>query len=115
MAILNVAKIFDPAACEYRVRYVIRSILRDRIGNEAAFRNCLEMADADQVIQIILRRGLKNQKLRIALHRSHLINLDEWLRGRPAFSEAYYFPEEVRTGVPKSTGVDERRHKGKHG
>ncbi len=114
MATLNVAKIFDPAAREYRVRYVIRTILRDRIGNEAAFRNCLEMADADQVIQIILRRGLKSQKLRTALHRSHLINLDQWLRRRPAFSEAYYFPEEVGPGVPKSTGVNERRSKGKH-
>jgi hypothetical protein len=114
MATLNVAKIFDPAAREYRVRYVIRTILRDRIGNEAAFRNCLEMADADQVMQIILRRGLKNQKLRTALHRSHLINLDQWLRRRPAFSEAYYFPEEVGSGVPKSTGVNERRSKGKH-
>lgn len=92
MPSLNVAKIFDPAAREYRVRYVIRSILRDSIGNEAAFRNCLEMEDGDEVIQIILRRGLKNQKLRTALHRSHLINLDQWLRGYPALSEAYYFP-----------------------
>jgi hypothetical protein len=114
MPTLNTAKIFDPKAREHRVRYVIRTILRDRIGNEAAFRNCLEMEDADQVIQIILRRGLKSQKLRTALHGSHLINLDQWLRGYPALSEAYYFPEEVSPDMAKSTGAKERRRTGRH-
>lgn len=115
MPTLNVAKIFDPAAREYRVRYVIRTILRDRIGNDAAFRNCLEMEDADQVIQIILRRGLKSQKLRTALHGSHLINLDQWLRPYPEFSEAYYFPDEVSAGVPKSTGGNDGGKRGRRG
>ena len=115
MPTLNAAKIFDPAAREYRVRYVIRTILRDRIGNDAAFRNCLEMEDADQVIQIILRRGLKNQKLRTALHGSHLINLDQWLRPYPEFSEAYYFPEQVSPGVPKSTGRNDGHKKARRG
>ena len=114
MATLNVAKIFDPAARAYRVRYVIRTILRDRIGNEAAFRNCLEMDDADQVIQIILRRGLKNQKLRTALHGSHLINLDQWLRGYPALSEAYYFPEQVTVGVQSQPARGTVRKNGRH-
>lgn len=112
MPTLNVAKIFDPAAREYRVRYVTRTILRDRIGNEAAFRNCLEMEDADEVIQIILRRGLRNQKLRAALHRSHLINLDQWLRGYPSLSEAYYFPEQATAPVKQSTGTAAK--KGRH-
>jgi hypothetical protein len=115
MPTLNVAKIFDPAAREYRVRYVIRTILRDRIGNEAAFMNCLEMEDAEQVIQIILRRGLRNQKLRSALHGSHLISLDQWLRGYPSLSEAYYFPEELSPGVPKSTGGNDGRKRRRHG
>ncbi len=115
MPALNVAKIFDPAAREYRVRYVIRTILRDRIGNEAAFRNCLEMEDADEVIQVILRRGLRNQKLRAALHRSHLISLDQWLRGYPALSEAYYFPKPATAPAGKSTRESNSRKRGKHG
>jgi hypothetical protein len=73
------------------------------------------MEDADQVIQIILRRGLKNQKLRTALHGSHLINLDQWLRPYPEFSEAYYFPEEVSPGVPKSTGGNDGHKKARRG
>lgn len=101
MPSLKAANIFDPAAREYRVRYVARTIMRDRIVNEAAFKNCLEMEDGEQVIQTVLRRGLKNHKLRAALHRSHLINLDQWLRPYPALSEAYYFPEPATT--PDST------------
>jgi hypothetical protein len=73
------------------------------------------MEDADQVIQIILRRGLKNQKLRAALHGSHLINVDQWLRPYPEFSEAYYFPEEVSPSAPKSTGRSDGRKKGRRG
>jgi hypothetical protein len=95
MPSLKAAKIFDPSEREYRVRYVARTIMRDRIANEGAFKNCLEMEDGEQVIQIILRRGIKNPKLRAALHRSHLINLDQWLRPYPALLEAYYFSEPV--------------------
>ena len=65
-------KVFDPAARAYRVRYAIANILRDRLVNEGAFKNCLEMEDADEVIRAILRRGLKNPKLRAALERSHI-------------------------------------------
>jgi hypothetical protein len=83
-------RIYDWRASRYRVRYAIRNILRDRVVNEGAFSACFEMEDAEEVIRTILGRGLKNPKLRIALERSHLINLPNWLAFRPEFSEAYH-------------------------
>lgn len=91
-------RIYDPRAHRYRVRYAIATILRDRVVNEGAFNSCFEMEDQDEVICAILRRGLKNSKLRVALERSHLVNLVEWLAPRPEFYEAYYAAERpVRT------------------
>lgn len=83
-------RVYEPAAHAYRVRYAIANIVRDRVVNEGAFRNCFEMEDGDQVICAILRRGLKNSKLRAALERSHLVNLTQWLALHPEFSEPYY-------------------------
>ncbi len=83
-------KVYDPAATSYRVRYAIANILRDRVVNEGAFNNCFEMEDMEKVISVILRRGLKNPKLRAALEQSHLINLTDWLATRPEYSEAYH-------------------------
>lgn len=101
MPALNVAKIFDPSAREHRVRYVIRTILRSTVTSEAAFRNCLELEDGEEVIRAVLRRGLRNRQLHDALLSSRLITLDKWLRDNPAFVEAYYFPEESGDiGVP---------------
>jgi hypothetical protein len=37
------------------------------------------MEDGDEVIRAILRRGLRNPKLRAALESSHLVNLTHWL------------------------------------
>ncbi len=91
---MHLPKVLDPAARDYRVRYAIGTILRDRIANEGAFKNCFEMEDGDEVIFIILRRGLKNSKLRAALLNSHLVNLHQWLIGHPDFMEAYYAPEQ---------------------
>ncbi len=104
-------KIFDPAAHAYRVRYAIANILRDRVAHEGAFTNCLELEDADEVICAILRRGLKNQKLRAALRKSHLINLNDWLVLHPEFSEAYYAPEQscLRQHNPGSRRWNRRR------
>ena len=87
-------KVFDPGARAYRVRYAIVNILRDRLVNEGAFKNCLEMEDADEVIRAILRRGLKNPKLRAALKGSHIVDLNHWLSSHPEFAEAYYAPEQ---------------------
>jgi hypothetical protein len=83
-------KVYDPAAHAYRVRYAIVTILRDHVVNEGAFKNCFEMENGDEVIRAILRRGLKNQTLRAALERSHLVNLTHWLALYPEFSEPYY-------------------------
>jgi hypothetical protein len=89
-ASMYLAKIYEPGAREHRVRYAIASILRDRVVNEGAFRICFEMGDEDAVIRTILRRGLKNLKLRTALEHSHLINLTHWLTYYPDLAEAYY-------------------------
>jgi hypothetical protein len=70
---MRLPKILDPEARDYRVRYAIVTILRDRIVNEGAFKNCFEMEDGEEVVHIILRRGLKNLGLRAALQNSHLV------------------------------------------
>lgn len=82
-------KVYDPAARAYRVRYAVANILRDRVVNEGAFNVCFEMDDEDEVVLAILRRGLKSAKLRGALRRSHLVNLNQWLRRHPDLAEAY--------------------------
>ena len=92
-ALMYLPNVLRPGARDHRVRYAIATILRDRIANEGAFQNCFEMEDAAEVIYTILRRGLKNPKLRVALQRSHLVNLNDWLLPYPELAEAYYFPE----------------------
>ncbi len=86
-------KLYDLAAREHRVRYAIATILRDRLVNEGAFNCCFEMGDENEVRRIILRRGLKNPKLRVALERSHLIDLTHWLLRYPDLAEAYSINE----------------------
>jgi len=88
------SKVLDPSAHAYRVCYAITNILRDRAPHEGAFTNCFEMEDEEEVIQDILRRGLKNPKLRSALQASHLVNLSDWLVRHPEYSEAYYNADE---------------------
>lgn len=87
---MYLARLYDPAAGVHRVRYAIANILRDRVVNEGAFKVCFEMGDEDVVIRTILRRGLKNPKLRAALERSHLVNLTHWLARFPDLAEAYF-------------------------
>ena len=82
-------RVYDPAARDYRVRYAITVILRDRVTNEGAFNCCFEMGDEDEVKRIILRRGLRNKRLRRALERSHLIDITHWLARYPDLAEAY--------------------------
>ena len=88
-------KLYDSEACEHRVRYAIATILRDRLANEGAFNCCFEMGDEDEVRRIILRRSLKNPKLRKALERSHLVDLTHWLLRYPDFAEAYSTSERM--------------------
>jgi cystathionine beta-lyase/cystathionine gamma-synthase len=101
-------KVYDPAAGAYRVRYAIANILRDRVANEGAFNTCFQMEDAEEVICAVLRRGLKNPKLRAALERSHLVNLAQWLAARPEFSEAYHSTE-PRPRARKPSGNQRRK------
>ena len=103
---MRLPKVYELGARDYRIRYAISSILRDRVVNEGAFVNCFEMEDADEVVLAILRRGLKNLKLRNALERSHIVNLTQWLTSHPEFSEAYH-----RSGQRKArTTRTVRRH-----
>ena len=90
---MYLTKIYDPAGRAYRVRYAIANILRNRVVNEGAFHCCFEMGDEDEVICAILRRGLKNPRLRAALESSHLVNLTLWLVRYPELAEAYYTSE----------------------
>lgn len=88
-------QLYAPSERYRRVRYAVATILRDRIVNEGAFNVCFEM-DGDEVIHAILRRGLKNPKLRAALRGSHLISLTQWLNCFPDMAEAYYAIDEQR-------------------
>lgn len=87
---MYMAKVYDPEARAYRVRYAIVNILRDRVVNEGAFRVCFEMDEEDAVVRAILARALKNAKLRTALERSHLVDLAHWLARHPDLAESYY-------------------------
>jgi hypothetical protein len=87
---MRLPRAYEPGARDYRIRYAIANIMRDRIVNEGAFVNCFEMEDADEVVVAILRRGLKNPKLRAALEGSHIVNLTEWLTEHPEYSEGYH-------------------------
>ena len=96
--LMYLPRVYDPAAHAYRIRYAIACILRDRAVNEGAFNTSFQMDDADEVIRTVLRRGLKNPKLKAALERSHVISLVQWLAPRPEFWEAYHAPE-MRRGA----------------
>jgi len=100
------AKLHDPAARAYRIRYAITCILRDRLVNEGAFNVCFEMLDENEVIRAILSRSLKNSRLRTALERSHIVNLPIWLARFPDLAEAYYAIEEQ----PPQRGPREKRN-----
>lgn len=86
-------RIYEPKARAYRVRYAISTILRDRVVNEGALQCCFEMGDEEEVIRTILRRGLKNPKLRTALENSHVVSLRQWLTPYPELLEAYLMAE----------------------
>ena len=90
---MYLAGLCDPAARAHRIRYAIANIMRDRVANEGAFKVCFEMADEEVVIRTILRRGLTNPRLRVALERSHLINLAQWLVRFPDLAAAYFANE----------------------
>lgn len=86
---MYLSRVYEAGATSHRIRYAIDNILRDRVVNEGAFRVCFEMGDEDVVMGAILRRGLRNPRLRMALERSHLIDLTHWLARYPDLAEAY--------------------------
>jgi hypothetical protein len=102
IACMYLPKIYDPAAHAYRVRYAVRTILRDRFTNQGAFRSCFEMGDADEVVVSILRRGLGNPRLRAALQASRLVNFANWLVLHPEFSESYFRLYDPEAGLPRA-------------
>lgn len=87
---MYLSQLCEQGATERRIRYAVRTILRDRLSNEGAFNICFEMEDGEDVIAAILKRGIANRRLRMALERSHLINLPIWLCSRPNIAEIYY-------------------------
>ena len=93
---MYLVKVYDPAGSAYRVRYAVANILRDRVANEGAFKVCFEMEDEEAVIHAILFRGLKSRRLRVALERSHIVNLASWLARYPELAEAYLATTESR-------------------
>ena len=111
-------RIYDLSARAHRVRYAIANILRDRVVNEGAFKSCFEMGDGDEVICAILRRGLKNSRLRGALYRSHLVSLMHWLAPYPELAEAYRVSDtgifetaDTRTETKEPPQRPERAHR----
>jgi hypothetical protein len=92
---MYLTRIYEPGQYEYRLRYVIASILRDRIANEGAFKTCFEMEDGQEIIVAILRRGLRDEKLRRALEGSHIVSLVDWLVCYPQFAMKYQVMNEV--------------------
>ena len=86
---MYLSRIYEAGAPSQHIRYAIANILRDRVVNEGAFKVCFEMGDEDAVMRTILRRGLRNPRLRVALERSHLIDLTHWLARYPDIAEAY--------------------------
>ncbi len=89
-------KVYDPRADSYRVRYAIANILRDRVVNAGAFAVCFEMDDQVEVVRAILCRALKDPTLRMALERSHLVDLNQWLAQHIDLAEAYYNESEEK-------------------
>lgn len=83
-------RLYEPDEFRYRLRYATTNIMRDRVADEGAFRTCFEMEDGEKIILTILRRGLKNPRLRAALEGSHLINIHEWLVHYPELASKYY-------------------------
>jgi hypothetical protein len=89
-------RIYESGQYQYRLRYAIANILRDRIVNEGAFKTCFELEDGQEIILAILRRGLKNSRLRRALEGSHIISLVDWLARYPQFAMKYQTDESHR-------------------
>jgi hypothetical protein len=76
-------KVYNPAAFRYRVEYAARNLVKGTTDSRQ-FDTCFEMNDGDAVTAAIVKRALKNPKLKTALRRH--------------FDAATLTPE----GIPKS-------------
>lgn len=94
---MRLSRIYGQGEFQYRLRYAVRTIRRDRIANGGAFSACFEMEDSDQIILAILRRGLKTPTFRKALERSHLVNIHEWLTNHPDLASRYYDSDDTES------------------
>lgn len=105
--------VYEPGKTALRIRYALTTILRDRATNEGAFHVCFQMEDRGTVVRTILARGLRNRRIRTALERSHLIDINAWLMDYPDLLEAYWQGPSggvaKRMDVNPSDGVTQRR------
>ena len=83
--------------------------VRNLAGRSATYQRCTirhhaPIACNTQSLRFfaILRRGLKNPKLRTALETSHLVNPTDWRVLHPEFSEAYRASEVGPSGKRRS-------------
>jgi hypothetical protein len=106
---MYLSRVYGAEATSQRIRYAIANILRDRVVNEGAFKVCFEMGDEDTVMRAILRRGLRNPRLRVALERSHLIDLTHWLARYPDIAEAYFAVSSDDSRRVRSSGRNNRQ------
>jgi hypothetical protein len=105
---MYLSKVYESGATAHRIRYAISNILRDRLVNEGAFHVCFEMEDEDAVVRAILLRGLRNPPLRVALERSHLVDITHWLSRYPDIAELYYASSPHEVSGSDSSGVRTR-------
>lgn len=82
--------VYDPKQRAYRIQYAQQCIMRGMESTTRTFDTCFEMGDGHEVALALLRRGLKNEKLREAMYRSRIVGIDQWLNvAHPEFRDQY--------------------------
>lgn len=82
--------LYDPKQRAYRIQYAQQCIMRGMQSSTRHFDTCFEMGDANEIATALLRRGLKNARLREAMYNSPIVGLDHWLNSlHPEFRDAY--------------------------
>jgi hypothetical protein len=83
--------VYDPAQQTYRVAFAATYIMRGygKTGIDRRFGTCFEMGDGDQVVRRLLKRALRNERLREAMHHSRNVNLSRWIAANPDLREQF--------------------------